>query len=676
MISNSSNENPAPESSTDKNGNGTETTTKTTTTSTTTARAAIKPSKSIFGEFGFSPNFEKLSKKQKISMKFDNVQFEVNGRQILKSISGSIKSGELCALMGASGAGKSSLLNLLAGRIRMSKKKKIAGNVSVNNELVSPVKFRKNIAYVMQQDALFATATAREALEFSARLRLPPSTSKKERDEIVNDLLKSLGLEKVQDTYCGSEIVRGLSGGERRRASIGVELVTNPSILYLDEPTSGLDQISAYMVCKLLSALAKSGCAVLCTIHQPSSEIFALFDKTMVLSQGKLWYQGRVNQNLPRNLEALGFPLPDLTNPADWLMVVSQTNSGEELPTFNEDSPASIEMVKRASQRQELNEPKELSHKHKSFGINEDSIETRVESSNLAVPDEEVGFKKIRGASKLVQMRLLAQREFLNLGRDKASLLGRFGITIFLNLLFGIVFYDSGNLEGEEYLLQSHFGALTNMFISALFGSANATLVSFAIERYIFLREYSTGTYSAIPYFMSKLLVELPLNFVQALVILMLQYWLVNFNGAFFPLLLSLFLLMIVCSSYAFILGAMVSDARTATELSPLIFVPQLLFAGFFVSISAIPEAIRWVQYLCSLKFGLNIAMIIEFGGDQCGGDPVSEERIDDCRELLMRNDVDEDLMWAYILILLGIFALFRTGSLLILVSRAKNFSS
>mmetsp|Transcript_24709 Transcript_24709/g.69772 ORF Transcript_24709/g.69772 Transcript_24709/m.69772 type:complete len:156 (-) Transcript_24709:206-673(-) len=155
---------------------------------------------------------------------------------------------------------------------------------------------------------------------------------------------------------------------------------------------------------------------------------------------------------------------------------------------------------------------------------------------------------------------------------------------------------------------------------------------------------------------------------------MLIQYWLVGYQASFIILLLELFLIQVVSASYAFLIGAIVSDVKQAQELAPLVFVPQLLFTGFFIKIEQIPESIRWVQYLCSLKYGLNLAMITEFGGSHCApGGPIAVEQ---CQGLVAGNDVEEDLAWLYVVILLAIFVVFRTGSLITLVWRAKNFTS
>ena len=188
--------------------------------------------------------------------------------RILKNLKGSAKPGEVVALMGASGCGKTSLMNVLSGRAVSMGGHVVQANLTVNGKKVTPEELGPKVAYVMQDDALTATATPREAFDFSARLRLPPSVTAEERKTMVDEMIKTLRLEKCADTMIGNELIKGISGGEKKRVSIGVELITQPSILFLDEPTSGLDSYAAYSVINNLKDLARLGCTVISTIHQ------------------------------------------------------------------------------------------------------------------------------------------------------------------------------------------------------------------------------------------------------------------------------------------------------------------------------------------------------------------------------------------------------------------------
>eukprot|EP00438_Fugacium_kawagutii_P014394 Skav221734 [mRNA] locus=scaffold542:423455:424120:- [translate_table: standard] len=201
------------------------------------------------------------------------VDMKKGKKTILDDISGSMKGGEVCALMGPSGAGKTSLLNVLAGRVRSRGKVSVNGSILLDGNPISGTALRKRIAYVMQMDILTPTQTVRESLWFSANLRLPNSYSKQDKLDLVDKMLKDLGLEKCADTYIGDDMIRGVSGGEKKRACVGIELIMKPKLIFLDEPTSGLDSYAAHNVVQRLKDMAHNdGCNVLCTIHQPSSE--------------------------------------------------------------------------------------------------------------------------------------------------------------------------------------------------------------------------------------------------------------------------------------------------------------------------------------------------------------------------------------------------------------------
>jgi len=224
--------------------------------------------------------------------------------------------------MGASGAGKTSLLAVLAGQIQSNRKLRVETDIRLDNYVVDPTNMnvRQSIAFVAQDDTLPSTATPREAIRFSAKLRLPRSMTEHELDQLTNRILMELGLVSCADTLVGGALIKGISGGERKRTSVGVELVTKPALVFLDEPTSGLDSFSALQCCEVLKKVSMSGASVLLTIHQPASDIFENIDHLVLMNKGRVMYHGAV-KDIPDYFGDRGNPVPRNYNPADWIIV-------------------------------------------------------------------------------------------------------------------------------------------------------------------------------------------------------------------------------------------------------------------------------------------------------------------------------------------------------------------
>ncbi|XP_065849211.1 ABC transporter G family member STR-like [Euphorbia lathyris] len=263
-------------------------------------------------------------------LEFKNVCYSVKKKQkkdgvwitkeayLLNDISGQALRGEVMAIMGPSGAGKSTFLDALAGRIAQGS---LQGSVRIDGKAVSTSYMKMISSYVMQDDQLFAMLTVFETFMFAAEVRLSPSISRAEKQQRVYELLDQLGLTSAAHTYIGDEGRRGVSGGERRRVSIGIDIIHKPSLLFLDEPTSGLDSTSAYSVVDKVKDIARGGSIVLMTIHQPSFRIQMLLDRIIVLARGRLIYMGKP-AILPTHLSGFGRPVPDGENSLEYLLDV------------------------------------------------------------------------------------------------------------------------------------------------------------------------------------------------------------------------------------------------------------------------------------------------------------------------------------------------------------------
>ncbi|KAL8041794.1 hypothetical protein ABFX02_09G007000 [Erythranthe guttata] len=279
-------------------------------------------------------NVAKLQPTRKLipghGLEFKNLSYSVLKKQkkegvwitketyLLNDISGQAMRGEVMAIMGPSGAGKSTFLDALAGRIAQGS---LQGSVRIDGKQVTTSYMKMISSYVMQDDQLFPMLTVYETFMFAAEVRLPPSISTVEKKRRVVELLDQLGLTSATHTYIGNEGKRGVSGGEKRRVSIGIDIIHKPSLLFLDEPTSGLDSTSAYSVVEKVKDIAKSGSIVLMTIHQPSFRIQMLLDRITVLARGRLIYLGSP-VSLPAYLSGFQRPVPDGENSLEYLLDV------------------------------------------------------------------------------------------------------------------------------------------------------------------------------------------------------------------------------------------------------------------------------------------------------------------------------------------------------------------
>ncbi|KAI1372330.1 hypothetical protein F4677DRAFT_265292 [Hypoxylon crocopeplum] len=250
---------------------------------------------------------------------FENVSYGLSGKAILSDIKGIAHPGEITAIMGASGAGKTSFLDILA---RKNKRGQTAGDFYVNGEKVTDAEFKSVVGFVDQEDTMLPTLTVHETILNSALLRLPRGMGRAAKEQRVYEVEKQLGIYHIRDSLIGSEEGkgRGISGGEKRRVGIACELVTSPSILFLDEPTSGLDSFNAFNVIECLVTLAKTyKRTVIFTIHQPRSNIVALFDRLILLAQGKTVYSGPFSQ-CQEYFDQIGYTCPPGFNIADYLV--------------------------------------------------------------------------------------------------------------------------------------------------------------------------------------------------------------------------------------------------------------------------------------------------------------------------------------------------------------------
>jgi ABC-type multidrug transport system ATPase subunit len=429
-----------------------------------------------------------MSAKAGLTISFEDIAMTLKTKEktkeILRNLSGQVKKGRFTALLGPTGSGKTSLLNLLAGRTRAVAGMTIAGQVSVGGQVVANWStYRREVAYVEQDDLLFSNLSVRETLQLAAEFRLPREFTTQERTERVDAVLAELGLIKCQHTYIGSARVRGISGGERKRASVAISILKGPSCVLLDECTSGLDSFQALRVCTTIKRLAAAGRTVVSSIHQPRSAIFALFDDVIVLSEGSIMFAGAA-QDMTAHFAKFGFVMPRDFNPADFVLdLVSLDVRTALLEERTRTRVAKLEASFRTS-----------------FAM-------------AVVPEGQV-LEEISQAHKYEapyykQCLLLARRAFSQKLRDKAQLLVPLCVNALFGTLLGIVYFKTGD-NLSQTAISDKSGLLFFISLNLFFQGIFSVIATFSLERDIVNRERASKSYSVLPYFFSKVLADIP----------------------------------------------------------------------------------------------------------------------------------------------------------------------
>ncbi|KAG2598988.1 hypothetical protein PVAP13_5KG412300 [Panicum virgatum] len=543
-----------------------------------------------------------------LSLTFNNIKYFVDMPQemkthgvvedrleLLKGVSGSFRPGVLTALMGVSGAGKTTLMDVLAGRKTSGY---IEGNISISGYPKKQETFARVSGYCEQNDIHSPQVTVYESLLFSAWLRLPMDVDSNTRKMFIEEVMELVELKPLRNALVGLPGVNGLSTEQRKRLTIAVELVANPSIIFMDEPTSGLDARAAAIVMRTVRNTVDTGRTVVCTIHQPSIDIFEAFDELFLMKRGGeeiyVGPLGHHSSELIKYFEGIQGvrKIKDGYNPATWMLEVTTVSQEQILGVDFCDLYKKSELYQRNKALiQELSEP-------------------QAGSSDLHFSDR-------YSQSFFMQCLACLWKQNLSYWRNPAYNAVRLFFTTIIALIFGTVFWDLGGKMGQS---QDLFNAMGSMYAAVMFlGVLNATSVQpvVSVERTVFYRERAAGMYSALPYAFGQVTIELPYTLAQATVYGIIVYSMIGFEWTatkFFWYLFFMYFTFLYFTFYGMMAVGLTPSYHIASIVSSAFYGIWNLFSGFIIPRPKVPIWWKWYCWACPVAWTLYGLIVSQFG--------------------------------------------------------------
>ncbi len=466
-------------------------------------------------------------------------------------------------------------MNILAGRCPGTSQNltRLTGKITLNGQIRNDNTFRGISAYVQQDDNLYPHLTVMETFSIAASFYLPEETTNEQRSVLVDAVISELGLNNARDTIIGDEKVRGVSGGERRRASIGVQLISDPAVLFLDEPTSGLDSFQALSVMDSMKNMATNGRLVVAVIHQPRSSIFNMFDKLLLLTDGRNAFFGESSHSV-KYFSGLGYSCPESFNPSDYFLdLLSPDNRSPESET---ESRNRIEHITRCWVT-EYDNRKSLSITNESSNI----------GSDLALHVKSIGEGQKSMNKRIKNLGVLAWRAFSEQRRDTFTLRIKIILTIFFAFIIGGIYSNIGYSQAS---IQNRFGLLFFIIINQLFGSVTAVFNTFPREKDIVNRERASHAYDTFSYFAAKVFCETPINVLPSLIYCIIIYWMVGLHGGsghFGIFAGTLMFTNFVGITLGLAISASAPSPESATAFGLPLLIISILFGGFYIKITS-----------------------------------------------------------------------------------------
>ncbi|VDI50556.1 ATP-binding cassette sub-family G member 5-like isoform X1 [Mytilus galloprovincialis] len=516
-------------------------------------------------------------------------------KRVLNDINIQFRSGELTAILGSSGSGKTSLLDIIASRSNGQ----VGGKVYYNNYLCTAEVIKQYAAYVMQADRLLHNLTVRETIRYAALLRLPGKMGSKEIDEKVDKAIAEMGLKHVADSRVGGSVVRGISGGERRRVTIAIQLLQDPKILLLDEPTTGLDSCTTRHLVSSLSDIAHNGKIVILTIHQPRSDVFKMFDKIGLLSMGEMVYFGKSGQ-MVEYFQDLGYPCPTYASPFDHyvdLASIDRRNHEREIETMSK-----VQKLVQAFSNSSIND--ENIH-----NIEEETMRHSTRRTMLF-------FFKPQPPSLMRVLYCLIGRMLVNLKRDRTIYMSRL---IMLSLFVPFVCAFLGHIKTDQKSIQDRIGLMYQSVGVPTYVGILIAVGVFPPLRDLYFRECRDGLYSTTSFLLSYAIHVIPFQAISAMIFSIIVYWVTGLHPSWSRFAIyyaTIFVLHFIGEIMTVGVMGVFFNPQIANSTSALILSASVLIAtGFLRSFPSMLDIFQWGSWLSVMKYSAEILVANEFSG-------------------------------------------------------------
>ncbi|KAL4029284.1 ABC transporter G family member 32 [Cucumis melo var. makuwa] len=547
---------------------------------------------------------------QQLSMSFSNINYYVDvpmelkqqgvteeRLQLLVNVSGSFRPGVLTALLGVSGAGKTTLMDVLAGRKTGGV---IEGNIHISGYPKRQDTFARVSGYCEQTDIHSPCLTIMESLLFSAWLRLPSDVDLETQRAFVDEVMELVELTPLSGALVGLPGVDGLSTEQRKRLTIAVELVANPSIVFMDEPTSGLDARSAAIVMRTVRNIVNTGRTIVCTIHQPSIDIFESFDELLLMKRGgELIYAGPLgpkSRELIKYFEAVeGVPkIKAGYNPAAWML---------EVTSAVEESRLGVDFA-------------EVYRRSTLFQRNLDLVETL---SRPISNSKELSFPTKYSQTSLNQFLACLWKQNLSYWRNPQYTAVKFFYTVIISLMLGTICWKFGAKRETQ---QDLFNAMGSLYAAVLFiGITNATAVQpvVSIERFVSYRERAAGLYSALPFAFAQVAIEFPYVFAQTVIYCSIFYSMAAFDWTILKFIWYIFFMyftLLYFTFYGMMTTAITPNHNVGAIIAAPFYMLWNLFSGFMIPHKRIPIWWRWYYWANPVAWSLYGLQVSQYGDD------------------------------------------------------------